>query len=209
MNSRQRRSQRRLQEFLQRKNTGSSEERLFSPSCLQQDDFDSSKRALQNPRANLSSGEHDLDLKDIPPAQLTTQGGSRPPRADTFAAKGSRATSLSVPTSCSIGLVGSSRPSSPPQAHAAAETFQRSKDSTAPYEVQRKHGHGITNLAHECAKDITDALESTIGELSSEIVSALRKEKSRKEPPRKSTIDFHEQIKSSRSTRLRTRSKIS
>ena len=153
--------------------------------------------------------EHDLDVKDIPPTQLTTQGGSKPPR-DTFAAKGSRPTSLPVPTSCSIGLVDSSRSSSPPpQAHAAAETFQRSKDSTAPYEVQRKHGHGITNLAHECAKDITDALESTIGELSSEIVSALRKEKSRKELPRKSTIDFHEQIKSSHSTRLRTRSKIS
>ena len=154
--------------------------------------FRQQQTAPQNPRANLSSGEHVLDLKDIPPAQVTTQGGSRPPRADTFAAMGSWASSLSVPTSCSIGLVGSSRPSSPPQAHAAAETFQRSKDSTAPYEVQRKHGHGITNLAHECAKDITDALESTIGELSSEIVSALQKEKSQKEPPRKSTIDFHE-----------------
>ena len=90
LNSRQRRSQRRLQGFLQRKNTGASEERRFLPSCLQQDDFDSSKRAPQNLRVNLSSGEHDLDLKDIPPAQLTTQGGSRPPRADTFAAKGSR-----------------------------------------------------------------------------------------------------------------------
>ena len=43
--------------------------------------------------------------------------------------------------SCSIGLLGSSRPSCPPpQARAAAETFQRSKESTAPYEVQRKHG---------------------------------------------------------------------
>ena len=106
--------------------------------------------------------------------------------------------------------MGSSRPSTPPpQAHAAAKTLQRSKDKTAPYEVQRKHGHGITNLAHEGAKDITDALESTIGELSSEIVSAFRKGKSRKEPPRKSKIDFHERMKSSRSARLRTLSKMS
>ena len=143
LNSRQRRRQRRLHELLQ---IGASDERRFSPSCLQQDDFDSSKRAPQNLRVNLSSGEHDLDLKDIPPAQVTTQGGSRPP-TDTFAAKGSRATSLPVPTSCSIDLVGSSWPSSPPpQAHAAAETFQRSKESTAPYKVQRNHGHEITNL---------------------------------------------------------------
>ena len=72
LNCRQRRSQHRLQEFLQRK-------RGFSRcNCPHQNDFYSSKHVPQNSCANFSSGKDQMDHKDIPPALVMSQGDSRP-----------------------------------------------------------------------------------------------------------------------------------